>query len=294
MILVAGGTGRLGSLVANTLLHEGRTVRALSRGMTPRPGPLDAGVERVRGDVRDPATLRSAMDAVDVVVSCVQGFAGPGGVTPGTVDKTGNQNLVDAASRQGADMVMVSVVGAARDHPMQLMRMKYAAEEYLRRSGLPWTIVRAEAYAETWTTMLTETAGRTGRPLVFGRADNPIAWVSVQDVAALVVRAVEDRSLRGRVLEICGTEPLTLMQLAQACMDHQGASGHPRRVPRPVLQVMANTIGWLRPEVGRQARAALAMDRQAPADDHATRELLPDLPGRRVSEVVAELPSRAA
>lgn len=294
MILVAGGTGRLGSLVANRLVEDGHPVRALSRGLAPQPGILAPGVERVHGDVRDPASLREAMADVDAVVSCVQGFVGPGGVSPETVDKEGNQNLVDAAKKAGADVVMVSVAGASRDHPMELMRAKHAAEEYLRRSGLPWTIVRAEAYAETWAAIMAETSGSSGRPLVFGRADNPIAWVSVQDVATLVVRAVEDQHLRGRTLEICGPEPWTLMQLAQACMDRQGRSGHPRRVPRPVLHLMANTVGRLKPEVARQARAALAMDGVPLADDSATRDLLPELPGRPVSEVVAELPAWAA
>lgn len=294
MILVAGGTGRLGSLVANRLVEDGHPVRVLSRGLAPHPGALVPGVERLRGDVRAPAALREAMADVDVAVSCVQGFVGPGGVTPETVDKEGNQNLVDAAKRQGADIVMVSVAGASRDHPMELMRMKHAAEEYLRRSGLRWTIVRAEAYAETWAAIMAETSASSGRPLVFGRADNPIAWVSVQDVATLVVRAVEDQRLRGRTLEICGSEPLTLMQLAQACMDHAGTPGRPRRVPRPVLYLMANTVGRLKPEVARQARAALAMDEVPPTDDSATRDLLPDLPRRPVSEVVAELPPRAA
>lgn len=294
MILVAGGTGRLGSLVANRLVEDGHPVRVLSRGLAPQQGTLAPDVVKIRGDVRDPTSLSGAMADVDVVVSCVQGFVGPGGVTPETVDKEGNQNLVDAAKRQGADVVMVSVAGASRDHPMELMRMKHAAEEYLRRSGLRWTIVRAEAYAETWAALMAETSRSSGRPLVFGRADNPIAWVSVQDVAALVVRAVEDQQLRGRTLEICGPEPWTLMQLAQACMDRQGSSGHPRRVPRPVLHLMANTVGRLKPEVARQARAALAMDGAPLVDDTATRDLLPELSRRPVSEVVAGLPSRAA
>lgn len=290
MIVVAGGTGRLGSIVANRLCASGHQVRVLSRGLAPRPGVLDRRVEVVRGDVREPDSLREPLAGADVVVSAVQGFAGPGAVTPASVDRDGNIHLVETAEVTGADVVLVSVTGASPESGMELHRMKHAAEQRLRAGRCRWTIVRAEACVETWLEVLDQTAGGSGRPLVFGRGDNPVAWVSVDDVAALVVRATEDATLRGEVLEICGPEPLTLMQLAQAYMDHHGFSGMPRRVPRPMLHLMAGTVGRLKPEIGRQARAALAMDALPLANDTATRRVLPDLPRRRVSDVVAELP----
>ena len=289
MILIAGGTGSLGSNVANRLHRSGVAVRVLSRGLAPHPGTFDPDVEVVRADVRDPATLGKPMEGVDLVVSAVQGFMGPGGVTPQSVDRDGNTHLVEAAERVGADIVMVSVIGASPDSPMELMRAKYAAEERLRSSGSAWTILRPEAYAETWAQLIERTAGRSHRPLVFGRGDNPITWVSVADVAALVERAVADDTLRGRVLEICGPEAVTLTQLAEMVMAQHGWTGRPRHVPRPVLHAMANTVGLLKPEVSRQARAALAMDELPTTDDTTLRREFPDLPCTPVSHVVAAL-----
>jgi uncharacterized protein YbjT (DUF2867 family) len=294
MILVAGGTGRLGSLVAGRLCERGLGVRVLSRGLSPYDGELDPRVEVVRGDVRDPASLAGALKDVGVVVSAVQGFVGPGGATPETVDKQGNVNLVDAAKEVGADFVLVSMTDAAPDSPMELARMKYAAEQYLKQSGLRWTIIRGAAFVQAWVSLLGETTNATGRPLVFGSADNPIAWVDVDEVAALVELAVVDPGLRGRTFEICGPEPLSLMQLAQAVMDHQGVAGHPRRVPRPMLHVMANTVGRLKPERGRRARAALAMDVLPLAVDPVTRAEFPDLPRRRATQVLDDLVQRGA
>lgn len=293
MILIAGGTGQLGSRVANRLAGSGHRVRVLSRGLTPHPGELRPDVEVVRGDVREPATLRGPMEGAQVVVSCVQGFAGPGGVTPQSVDRQGNHNLVDVAAQVGADVVMLSMTGAAPDSPMELARMKHAAEEYLEATVPAWTIVRGAAFAQVWLGIVADTAGASGRPMVFGRGDNPVAWVDVGEVAELVARAVEDPSLRGRTLDICGPEALTLMQLAQAYMDHHGVAGRPRRIPRPMLHVMAGTVGRLKPEMARQARAALAMDLLPLAEDAPTRAMFPDLPRRPVSEVIAELPVRA-
>jgi len=286
MILIAGGTGRLGSLVANQLCERGLNVRVLSRGLKPDPGILLDGIEVVAGDVRDPTGLTAALEGVDVVLSAVQGFMGLDGVTPETVDRMGNINLVAAAESVGADIVMMSVIGASPDSPMELFRMKYAAEQRLLDSTTSWTVVRSDAYAETWLAVLEETAGKSGRPLVFGRGDRPISWVSVHDVAALVELAVTDSSLRGRILEICGPEPVTLTELAARFMSERGVAGKPRRVPRLMLHVVAGTVGRVRPTMRRQARASLAMDVLPTSDGAATRAEFPDLPSTPVSAVV--------
>ncbi|WP_158102870.1 SDR family oxidoreductase [Lentzea kentuckyensis] len=240
MILVAGGTGRLGRLVVRRLADRGLPVSVLTRDPA-RAAGLPAAV--VVGDVRRPL----AFGQVDVVVSAVHGFAGPGGVTPETVDRDGNAHLVDAAKEAGADVIMLSVQGAAPDHPMLLHRMKYAAEEHLRASGMRWTVVRATAFRELWVELL----GRSRRPLVFGGGDNPINFVGVDEVAALVERAVVDPGLRGQVLE-AGGQNLTFNELAATVRPET-----PRHVPPLALKVLAR-VG---PRgLARQARAALAMD----------------------------------
>jgi uncharacterized protein YbjT (DUF2867 family) len=293
MILVAGGTGRLGSRVANRLSRRGLQVRTLGRGSV-APDALDPEIEVVVGDVRDPASVRRAVSGAATVVSAVQGFVGAGGVTPANVDRDGNAHLVDAAEREGCDVVLVSVLRAAPDGPMELVRMKYAAEQRLLASACPWTVVRPEAFAQTWIEIMRDTAGRSRRPLVFGDGVNQIAWVDVEDVAALVDRAVVDTTLRGRVLEIAGPESLGLLDLARAVMAHEGWSGSPRRVPRGMLRLAAATVGRVRPASGRQVRAALAMDTLPPVDTTATPAEFPDLPCSAVSTVIERAPRSAA
>jgi uncharacterized protein YbjT (DUF2867 family) len=260
MILLAGGTGRLGSVLAARLTGRGLAVRVLTRDPARAAHLAAQGAEVVTGDVRDCASLAPAVRGADVVVSAVHGFTGPGGVTPVTIDYQGNINLIDAARAAAAQFVLMSVAGAAADSPMELFRMKHAAEEHLRASGVDWTIVRATAFLELWIDVLTSTAARSGRPVVFGRGDNPINFVSVTDVAALVERAVADPAARGRILEIGGPDNLTFNQLAAAIQAAAGRTGPPRHVPPLALRLMAGTVGRLKPELGRQVRAALFMD----------------------------------
>jgi uncharacterized protein YbjT (DUF2867 family) len=260
-VLVAGGTGRLGTLVVHALAAGGATVNVLTRDPARALHLAADRVAVVTGDVRDPKSLAAATEGVDVVVSAVQGFAGPGHGSPASVDRDGNVHLIDAARANGADFVLMSVVGAAADSPFELFRMKFDAETYLAASRLSATVVRATAFTELWIELLRRTAGRANRPLVFGRGDNPINFISVNDVAHLVDRVVNDPSTRGLTLEIGGPQNVTLDQLARDVAATLDRPGKPRHVPRAALHAMAATVGRLRPELGRQARAALAMDR---------------------------------
>ena len=260
MIVVAGGTGRLGTLVVRRLAGRGLSIRVLTRDSARAEHLAGSHVEVVNGDVRDRVAVAAACEGATVVVSAVHGFIGPRGISPATVDRDGNAHLIDAAKGVGADFVLMSVLGATADSPMELFRMKHAAELYLEASGLDATIVRAAAFLETWTDLMQQTARRSGRPLVFGHGDNPINFVSVIDVAAVVERAVTDPSTRGRTLEIGGPQNLTLNQVALASQAASGRTTGPRHVPPIMLRLAAQTAGRVNPMVGRQVRAALAMD----------------------------------
>jgi NADH dehydrogenase len=285
VILVAGGTGRLGRQVTDGLLAHGHPVRVLSRGVQPmqeQPAPTEVVV----GSVNDPAVLTRAVAGADVVVSAVTGFPF---VDPARTDSAGNQLLVRAAERVGAEVVLVSVAGAGPDSAMGLFRAKFEAERFLDRASVRGTVVRPEAFADLWVELLASTARRSHRPLVFGRGDNPMGWVAVRDVASLVVRVVDQASLRGTAYTLSGPERISLTDLAQRLMSAHGWPGSPRHLPVAALRATALLPG----RAGRQAQAALAMD-HLPLVVDDTRTRLPDLPSTSVAEVLAGSPAGAA
>jgi uncharacterized protein YbjT (DUF2867 family) len=261
VILVAGGSGTLGTLLVGQLLASGQRVRVLTRDAA-RLGDEagGAGAEIVVGDVRDPADVRRAVAGADTVVSLVQGLAGPGGVSPASIDRDGNIHLIDAAAEAGADVVLMSVIGASLDSPMELFRMKAAAERHLRQSTVPWTVVRSAAFLETWTAILEKTAGHGGRPMVLGRGENPVNFVAAADVATVLAEAVTDPTARGRTIEVSGPADLTLDDLAVAVQRAAGRPGAPRHLPRAAMRLVAATVGRVRPQVGRMVQASLVMD----------------------------------
>jgi dTDP-L-rhamnose 4-epimerase len=73
-ILITGGAGFIGRAVAQELLARGNRVRVLDslieqvHGGAERPGTIEADVELIRADIRDPAAVRAALKDVDSVV----------------------------------------------------------------------------------------------------------------------------------------------------------------------------------------------------------------------------------
>jgi NADH dehydrogenase len=268
VIIVAGGSGRLGQLIVTDLLARGEHVRVLVRDTERARALLGSGVEVLAGDVRRAAELRPLVDGASVVISAMHGFLGGRGAGPAEVDRLGNANLVNAAQAADAAVVLVSVLGAEADSRAELFRAKHAAEQQLRASGAAWTIVRAGPFLETWLGILTQTAGKSGRPLIFGRGAQLIPFVSAEDVAVVVSAAATDPALAGRILEVTG-RPITMNEFASALQAARGWQGSARHLPRPVLRAFSILARPINPAFARQNGTALVMDTAVLAADPA-------------------------
>jgi uncharacterized protein YbjT (DUF2867 family) len=289
MILVAGGTGMLGTKVVGLLRQRQLEVRVLTRDRSRAADLATAGVEIVEGDVGDPATVQRAVDGVDTVVSAIHGFAGPNNTgSPATVDRDGNHNLIKAARGAGVEhMVLLSVRDASPDHPMDLNRMKYAAEEELKASGLAWTILRPGPYMELWCFLLGLPLLEKGKTQVFGRGDNPINFVSAADVARFVELSVVDPELRGRVIEVGGPENLTMNEFVEVFRSETSSTGKVGHFPPAVMRVMSALMKPINPSMARQVQAGVVMDTRAQAFDASeTRRRYPSIRVTALADVV--------
>ena len=291
MILVAGGTGLLGSKVVDRLVAAGEQVRVLTRDRR-RAGQLPAAVEIVVGDVRR-GSLDAAVRGCSCVVSAVQGFAGPGGTSPETVDRVGNRNLIQAATAAGAcRFVLVSVAGAAPDHPMSLHRAKYAAELQVLDSPLTGVIVRPTAFLQTWLAIIGAKLASGGPALVLGPGRNPINFVSADDVADFVCLAVRDDPRIGAQLTVGGPQNLSFTDLAQRLVADAGRTGAIRHVPLAALRAMSLLARPVRPAFARQAAAAVVMNTiELSFDPLPLRERFPDIPATSIDDVLRPVPN---
>jgi uncharacterized protein YbjT (DUF2867 family) len=292
MILVAGGTGTLGTQLVRRLSDRGLPVRVLTRDPA-RAAHLPGSVEVLTGDLRDSAAVAAAVHGATTVVSAVHGFAGLGKPSPEAIDRDANRALIQAAADADVQhLVLVSVLGAAPDHPMSLHRAKHAAEQALQASGLAWTIIRPTAYLETWIAITAAKLADDGQALVFGPGRNPINFVSAHDVAAVLDPAVCDRSLRGQLLEVGGPENLTFTQLAERLVTASGRPGRIRHIPLAMLRALSLLARPVSPTFARQAQAAVVMNTTDMTLDTSTiRDQLPTIPATTLDEVIRRQPT---
>lgn len=287
MILVVGGTSRLGAIFVPALVAEGHRVRVLTRDSA-RANHLPADVERTIGDARDPAALRAAVDGCTTVISSMHGFVGDRGISPESVDRDANLALFRASSAAAVQhFVLVSVHGARADHPMSLHRAKFAAEVALRASGLPFTIIRPSSFLETWMSVIGDTIDRSGVALVFGPGRNPINFVSVRDVGALIALVVRDPALRGQTIDIGGPANLDFTTLADQLIVASGKPARIKRIPLPVLRAMSVVARPFSPQFARKAAAAVVMNRDDLTFTSDVRVRFPSVPNTTLEDLLA-------
>jgi len=133
--------------------------------------------------------------------------------------------------------VLVSMHGAAADHPMELARMKFRAEDAVRASPLDWVIVRPNAFMELWAEIVGEPIVKQGKATVFGRGDNPINFNSTKDVARFVDLALFDSRLSRTVLDIGGPDNLTFNQLVSQIESAAGRKSAVRHIPLSMMRL---------------------------------------------------------
>lgn len=289
MILLAGGTGTLGGTLIRTLRDATMPFRVLTRSGKRAAGLKEAGLDVALGDAGNPADLTRALSGCTAVVSAISGFGPQSGSTPQAVDRDGNINLMQAAEQSGVkQFVHFSMHGASASHPLELARMKYAAEQRLMAGRLAWTIIRPTTILETYTAIMGESLRRSGVAVVFGRGDNPVNFVSALDLAGAVVFALQG-GLRNQAVDVGGPDNLPLNQLAALLIERNG-SGRTVHIPLPLLRAAAAGARLAAPPWGRVLGGAVhlgAADMTFEAAPERTR--LPGVPFTPVREALAAL-----
>jgi uncharacterized protein YbjT (DUF2867 family) len=248
-VLVAGGTGFVGTALVTELTARGHAVSVLAR--SPDAAALPAGVDRIALDLTsaDGATLREAIAGHDAVVNLVALsplFTPRGGPeSHRRVHLGGTEALVTAAEDAGVTrFVQLSALGADPDGATHYIRAKGQAERVVRESSLDWVLVRPSVVFGDggefldFTRLLT-TPYVTGLPGGGATRFQPI-WIG--DLVPMLADCVEDTSRVGETYELGGPQVLTLADVARQVYAAEGRSL--RVVPIPMgLAKLGLTIG---------------------------------------------------
>ena len=266
MILVCGATGVVGSRIARRLAERGVACRALVRPGTDASALAALGVDIVRGDLREPATLPPAVGGVRTVVTSANAISrllekrSAGSIAD--VDDRGNAQLIEAAECAGVErFVFVSQAGLGPEMAAlaPLAAAKLATEERLRSSALHEVLVRPTKFQEVWLGPQTGIVAEKRRAVIYGRGQVRESYVAVDDVAELCVRlALADDP--PRLVEFGGPEQLTRSEVVDAFERAYGVRIRRVHIPRPALAAGARALRRVKPEVASLLGMALHFD----------------------------------
>ena len=258
VILITGGSGYFGSVLAELALARGEKVRVFD--LNP---PETDGVEFVEGDVRDRDGLRAACDGVDVVLHNVA-------QVPLAKDKdlfwsvnvAGTANLLVAARDAGVAKVVHTSTSAiygipdsnpvdeeTRPAPLEAYgRAKLEAELLCRdaaAAGLDVTIVRPRTILGHGRlgimAILFEFVAEGAPVYVLGSGANRYQFVHANDLADAVLRAADRPG--PATYNIGATEFGTMRETLQALVDHAGTGSRVRSLPTGPAKSAMRALG---------------------------------------------------
>jgi nucleoside-diphosphate-sugar epimerase len=239
--MVTGATGFVGSHLVEALRRSGAEVTVLARSPE-KASPLTAqGVRVVRGDLHDKGSLEDASRGQDVIYHVAGVVAARGEAEFLWANRDGTANLVAAAERSGKPrLVLVSSLAAGgpaprgsplsgREPPNPVTaygRSKLAAEQVVRHSGLPWSIVRPPiVYGPRDREVLKIfRIARLGIAPVFGDGTQELSAVHAADLANALIAAGQSKAAVGGTYTACHPEVFTSSELGRAVGAAMGRS----------------------------------------------------------------------
>ncbi len=216
-IIVAGGTGFVGSNLVRLLIDKNHQVTLISRQPAGSKAAIRGQAETIIHDPSRPlGDLKIEADAVINLVGIIREFPSRGI----TFEKSHfgiTKNLVDFAESRGITrFLQMSALGVGPDEKTGYTRSKFKAEEYLRSSGLRWTIFRPSMIigpGDHVTGMFSQMIRYSPAVPVIGNGQYKLQPVHVDDVCTGFMKALGDDRTVGKVFEFGGPEILSFNRM---------------------------------------------------------------------------------
>ena len=250
-ILILGGTGFVGRQLRERLAAARLRLTIPTREGGHAGSEPAAPVRLVTADVHDPDALARLMRGQDAVVNLVAILHGTA-ATFGRVHVELPRTIVKACAATGVRrLVQVSALGAAQDGPSMYQRSKARGEAVLKAAAtagtLDLSVLRPSVIFGAQDKFLNVFAQLQRMfPLIpLAGADTRFQPVWVEDVAAAVMRCLQDDATIGQTFEACGPEVFTLRDLVRLAGQYAGVN---QGRGRPVLglpMTLARLQAWL-------------------------------------------------
>jgi len=224
MILVTGATGFIGRALVRHLSEAGLQVRVLLRSSPTSPRlPRGVPVEVAVASLNDERALGAALRGVDQIYHlATAGTEGRRGNLLRT-DIEGTRILAQVAASAGIErLIFLSHLGADRASAFPIHKSKGIAEEHIRKSGVPYTIIRSsvvfgpeDRFTNNLAQLLRAVPGFFPIPSE-GRTMIQPLWV--EDLVTCMLWALQNPEMVNQTYEIGGGETFRLRQVVETLM----------------------------------------------------------------------------
>lgn len=215
-VFISGASGFIGSYIVEKALQSGIHVKTLSHKKN-----IALKTENITGDILKPETFSSHLKDVNVVINLVGIIKEipAKNITFETMHFQATKNLVDAAKEAGVKKFIQMSANGARENASSMYHLsKFKAEEYLKKSGLEFTIFRPSVVygkGDSFITMLAGLMRKTPVFSYFGKGDYLMQPVSVEEVSEAFVKAITMPIATGKTYELGGDRVLTYKNLLE-------------------------------------------------------------------------------
>ena len=251
-VFVTGGTGFVGKNVVDKLVEHGYEAVILCRDENSlrKVGAYSDKITYVYGNVQDIASLELGMSGCDAVIHLVGIIREIGSNTFESVHYEGTKNVIEAAKLSGIKrFIHMSAEGTGPTAKSKYHKTKYQAEEYLKSSGLNYTIFRPSMLfgdEDKNFNVLADLIRKS--PFIPVIGDGTYRWqpVSVKNVAEVFVSAIENQRAEKKVYEVRGPDVFTFNEVIDILMDILSMKRVKIHIPvsfiRPIVYILERIV----------------------------------------------------
>jgi len=255
MILVTGGTGFIGQSLIRRLVEEGHSVRTLIRPSSQSPKlPQGIPVQAAISSLADERGLRAAMVGVDVVYHLAGVNWRDRPLEWHRTEVEGTRNVIETAEDAGVKRLLyLSHLGADRAAAYPLFKAKGIAEERIRKSPIPYTILRSGLVFgpdDNFTFPLAQLLALS--PSLFPLAGDGLALVQplwVEDLVSCLLWALDEEESINSLFELGGPEHLTIREVIEEVQAAIGVSQSMLTIRPSYMRIIVGLLRFFLPKM---------------------------------------------
>jgi NADH dehydrogenase len=236
MIVITGATGFVGEEIVKQARAAGHPVRAIVRDPQRAQWLKERyGVELFHGNALYAPSIEGAMQGAKGVIHLV-------GIIREWKENTFERAHAEAKKSGVKRFVHMSALGTRENARSRYHQTKWAGEEYVRKSGLAWTIFRPSFIygpRDKGINTLAQVVRRLPFVPVLGGGSTKIQPISVENVAKAFVAAIRNDGSIGKAYDLCGPEAFTWNELYDKLQGILGTRKRKLHLPLPIARIQA-------------------------------------------------------